>query len=83
MTLYQELRDAGFEESYLEQKIGEGWTIEAIHAQAVEDGFFEVGVVGSLEALLPTKPCNMGVGCDEAGVCYADAHGEPNRCGRL
>lgn len=26
--------------------------------------------------------CDLGVGCDEAGVCYADAHGEPERCGR-
>lgn len=25
-------------------------------------------------------PCTMGVGCDEYGVCYADAHGEPERC---
>lgn len=26
------------------------------------------------------KQCDMGVGCDEAGVCYAAAHGEPERC---
>ena len=26
------------------------------------------------------KPCDMGVGCDEAGVCYASAMGEPERC---
>lgn len=26
--------------------------------------------------------CNMGVGCEEYGVCYAAAHGEPERCGR-
>ncbi|CDY76130.1 hypothetical protein BGLT_05202 [Caballeronia glathei] len=24
--------------------------------------------------------CSMGVGCDEAGVCYAMAHGQPERC---
>ncbi len=24
----------------------------------------------------------MGVGCDEYGVCYAEAHGEPGRCPR-
>lgn len=24
--------------------------------------------------------CSMGVGCDEAGVCYAAAYGEPDRC---
>jgi hypothetical protein len=26
------------------------------------------------------KPCTMGVGCQESGVCYAEAMGEPNRC---
>lgn len=26
--------------------------------------------------------CDMGVGCEEAGVCYATAHGEPDRCGQ-
>ena len=25
--------------------------------------------------------CNMGVGCEEAGVCYATAAGAPDRCG--
>lgn len=29
-----------------------------------------------------SKPCSLGVGCDEYGVCYADAHGEPDRCPR-
>lgn len=27
--------------------------------------------------------CNMGVGCEEYGVCYAEANGEPDRCGRV
>jgi hypothetical protein len=27
-----------------------------------------------------TRRCTMGVGCDEVGQCYADAHGEPDRC---
>jgi hypothetical protein len=26
------------------------------------------------------EPCTMGVGCDEAGICYAAAHGQPERC---
>ncbi|WP_186126417.1 hypothetical protein [Burkholderia gladioli] len=26
--------------------------------------------------------CNLGVGCDEAGVCYALAHGDVSQCGR-
>lgn len=25
-------------------------------------------------------PCTMGVGCDEAGICFAAAHDEPDRC---
>jgi hypothetical protein len=28
------------------------------------------------------RPCPMGVGCDEAGVCYAAAHGRPEECPR-
>lgn len=27
--------------------------------------------------------CTMGVGCDETGVCYALAHGQPERCARI
>lgn len=27
-----------------------------------------------------SQRCSMGVGCDEVGVCYAEAHGEPDRC---
>ena len=26
--------------------------------------------------------CSLGAGCDEAGVCYANAQGEPDRCPR-
>jgi hypothetical protein len=26
--------------------------------------------------------CNMGVGCEETGLCYAAAHGQPERCGK-
>jgi hypothetical protein len=26
--------------------------------------------------------CNYGVGCEEAGVCYAAAHGLPDECGK-
>lgn len=28
------------------------------------------------------NPCTLGVGCDEYGVCYAEAHGCPDRCGK-
>jgi predicted nucleic-acid-binding Zn-ribbon protein len=24
--------------------------------------------------------CSMGVGCDEVGVCYAEAHNQPEQC---
>jgi hypothetical protein len=27
--------------------------------------------------------CNLGVGCEEAGVCFADAHQRPEMCGAL
>lgn len=30
--------------------------------------------------MAPRDPCTMGVGCEEYGVCYAEAHGEPDRC---
>lgn len=26
--------------------------------------------------------CSLGVGCEEAGVCYAESQGEPDRCGK-
>jgi len=26
------------------------------------------------------KICDMGVGCEQVGICYAEAHGEPWRC---
>lgn len=25
--------------------------------------------------------CTLGVGCEESGVCYASAHGDPDKCG--
>lgn len=28
----------------------------------------------------PDKSCGLGVGCDEAGICYAEAHGQPSKC---
>lgn len=27
-----------------------------------------------------TTPCSLGVGCDEVGICYAEAHGVPENC---
>ena len=27
------------------------------------------------------QTCCLGVGCDEYGICYAAAHGQPDRCG--
>ena len=27
--------------------------------------------------------CDLGVGCEEAGRCYASAQGKPEQCGRL
>ncbi|WP_369050471.1 hypothetical protein [Burkholderia gladioli] len=31
---------------------------------------------------ISAQHCNLGVGCDEAGVCYASAHGDASQCGR-
>lgn len=25
--------------------------------------------------------CDLGVGCQETGICYAEAHGQPDKCG--
>jgi len=30
----------------------------------------------------PNTACDMGVGCEEHGTCYAAANGEPDRCGK-
>jgi hypothetical protein len=35
---------------------------------------------GLAEAEAACKPCTMGVGCDEYGLCYAEAHGQPSQC---
>jgi hypothetical protein len=37
-SLYQNLIDAGIEERDIEQRIGEGWTLQTIYQQAVADG---------------------------------------------
>lgn len=29
-----------------------------------------------------SERCSLDVGCDEYGVCYAAAHGQPEQCGR-
>ncbi len=31
---------------------------------------------------LSSQHCDLGVGCEETGACYAEAHGEHDRCGR-
>ena len=38
---------------------------------------------GEAEAVTEQRACTLGVGCDEAGACYADYHGDPSQCGRL
>ena len=27
------------------------------------------------------RQCSLGVGCEQAGVCYAEAVGQPDKCG--
>ena len=36
----------------------------------------------ALKASGNSERCNLGVGCDESGICYADAHGQSEMCGR-
>ena len=31
---------------------------------------------------MTNERCNLGVGCEEAGMCYALAKGRPEKCGR-
>lgn len=42
---------------------------------------------GDLEEECPKRTgsdhCNLGVGCDEVGLCFALAHDMPEKCGRL
>lgn len=42
----------------------------------------ELRVQKEKESKAKSTHCDMGVGCDEAGVCYAAAHGQPERCPR-
>lgn len=49
-------------------------------AQTVLDQMFDA-IFGTPERPTP-KRCDLGVGCDEAGVCYAIAHNQPDQCGR-
>lgn len=32
--------------------------------------------------LVSGEACTLGVGCEQYGVCYAEAHGQPDQCGR-
>lgn len=48
----------------------------------VRGQFGEVDIISSIETATRRQPCNMGVGCEESGACYANAQGEPDRCGR-
>lgn len=48
--------------------------------------FFGIGGRGlaafehALRGKASAPRCSMGVGCDEYGVCYAEAHGQPEMC---
>jgi hypothetical protein len=34
------------------------------------------------ELAKPQERCSLEVGCDETGLCFAQANGQPDRCGR-
>lgn len=43
--------------------------------------FGNVDIISSLDYVQRLNDqCTMGVGCDTAGVCFADAHGAPSQC---
>ena len=41
---------------------------------------YEAGVEAAAKALEAIANCSMGVGCDEMGICYANANGKPENC---
>lgn len=52
---------------------------------ADHDDEYRKAVIAAVEAALAASQpspagCTMGVGCDETGVCYAEANGQPDRC---
>jgi hypothetical protein len=50
--------------------------------KSIDDALLEV-VRWALEATYyEAEYCTLGVGCEESGVCYADAHEQPEHCGR-
>lgn len=55
---------------------------------AAEDETFEWIEANDIGDPTPAPPtaaeehCTLGVGCDETGICYADAHDQPEQCGR-
>lgn len=61
---------------YPERREGTGCkaTVVSLHAKR-EDAERE-----ATRAALKGERCSMGVGCDEYGVCYADAHNAPLMC---
>lgn len=54
--------------------------LRAIMAASAEGG--AIVATGSADPVRDASsgPCNLGVGCDESGVCYAEAMGSPDRC---
>lgn len=54
--------------------------LRAIMAASAEGG--AIVATGSADPVRDASsgPCNLGVGCDESGVCYAEAMGAPDRC---
>lgn len=52
-----------------------GWKVEGLYATPV----WSKDKAPAPEPA-PWERCTMGVGCREAGTCYAAAHGEPERC---
>ncbi len=49
-------------------------------AERIDDAEVASRGLASVIAGMVHGPCSMDIGCDEAGVCFAAANGQPDRC---
>lgn len=60
----------------------EPWVDKDRPGGTVEADFDPATGITTFTDFVLNVPCSLGVGCEDAGMCYAMAHGEPDRCGR-
>ena len=66
---------------YLHEHTHTRWGLDAalMHVGRI---CYEQGIKDEKERKDMEHNCTMGVGCETAGVCYAEAHNKPEMCGR-